>query len=148
MDFDPRVFGFTDLLELFWAGRRPTRPTFKRQYMSAIFFHDDAQKRLAEESLLKASAGLEGEIYVEILSADSFFPAEDYHQKFYLQRHEELMADLRAAYPDFEDLVRSTAAARLNGYLGGSRIQQLDGEDLSRFGLSERAQRVLRASIR
>ena len=50
---------------------------------------------------------------------DAFNPAEDYHQKYYLRREAELLREYTRLYPTTEELVRSTAAARVNGYLGG-----------------------------
>lgn len=75
--------------------------------------------------------------------AGAFYPAEDYHQKYYLQKHDRLLADLQMRYPRFTDLVASTAAARLNGYLGcfGAR-KQFQG-DLGLLGLSHAAQNRL-----
>ncbi len=116
--------------------------------MSAIFFADEGQKRLAEEHCRQAEKELGQEVYVELLPADSFYRAEDYHQKYYLQRYGELMDDLRAPYPDFRDLVDSTAAARLNGYLGGSRTHELRQADLEQLGLSEAGRRILLKSAR
>ena len=55
------------------------------QYRSAIFFHDEAQKRAAEASkkALMQSERLPGPIVTEILPATTFYPAEDYHQDYY-----------------------------------------------------------------
>ncbi|MCP3957703.1 MAG: hypothetical protein GY719_07590 [bacterium] len=55
---------------------------------------------------------------------------------------------LGAPYPDFRGLVDSTTAARLNGYLGGSRTQDLRRGDLGRLGLSEAGPRILRKEAR
>ena len=143
LDFDPARVTYGELLDLFFAGHRPTRPAWSRQYMSAIFYAGEDQRRQAHERKQQAERQLGAEVFVEILSADSFHRAEDYHQKYYLQRHRQLMDDLRAPYPDFRDFVDSTAAARLNGYLGGSRTHELRRGDLGRLGLSEAGQRIL-----
>lgn len=143
IDFDPWQLSFAEVLDLYFAGHRPTRPPWSRQYMSALFFHDPEQRRIIEESCEQASARWKEEVQVEILPADSFYRAEDYHQKYYLQRHQELMDDLGTFYSDFNDIVDSTAAARLNGFLAGARTHVLPTEDLGRYGLSERGQRVL-----
>ncbi len=142
-DFDPQRVGYGELLDLFFAGHRPTRPAWSRQYMSAIFFAGEDQRRLTLERVREVAELWGTEIFVEILPADSFHRAEDYHQKYYLQRYSELMDELRAPYPDFRDLVDSTAAARLNGYLGGSRTHELGREDLDRLGLSAAGRRIL-----
>lgn len=147
-DFDPDRVTYGELLDLFFAGQHPTRPPWSRQYMSAIFFAGEEQKRLATEGRQQVAARLDREVFVEILPADSFYRAEDYHQKYYLQRYSELVDELRAAYPEFRDFVDSTAAARLNGFLGGSRTHDLRREDLGRFGLSEAGQRILTKAAR
>ncbi len=143
IDFDPERMAYGELLDLFFAGDRPTRPAWSRQYMSAILFSSEDQRRLAVERVRQVADRWRTEVFVEILPADSFHRAEDYHQKYYLQRHAELTAELRAPYPDFRDFVDSTAAARLNGYLGGSRTHDLRREDLGRLGLSAAGQRIL-----
>lgn len=148
LDYDPRQITFAELLDLFFSSHRPTRPPWKRQYMSALFFHDGSQRRLIEERCARATAEWQEEVHVEILPAASFYRAEDYHQKFYLQRSAELMEELGAHYPDFAALVDSTAAARLNGFMGGARTHLLGAEDLSRYGLSETGQRILRKQSR
>ena len=111
--------------------------------MSAIFFADEDQQRLAIERQRQMADRWGTEVFVEILPADSFYRAEDYHQKYYLQRYDELMDELRAPYPDFREFVDSTAAARLNGFLGGSRTHDLRRKDLGQLGLSAAGQRVL-----
>lgn len=116
--------------------------------MVAFFFHDAEQKRQIETKREAVEQRWKETLHLEILSADSFYRAEDYHQKYYLQRHTELMDDLQGFYPDFQDLVDSTAAARLNGFLGGAQTHRLQAEDLSRYGLSERGQRILRKQAR
>ncbi len=103
---------------------------------------------MAEEHLRQVAELSGTEVFVELLPADSFYRAEDYHQKYYLQRYGELMDDLRAPYPDFRDLVDSTAAARLNGFLGGSRTHDLRRDDLGQLGLSEAGRRILLKAAR
>ncbi len=88
--YDPEKVSFEKLLETFWRQINPTddggsfvdRGT---QYRSAIFYHDDAQKKAAEVS--KAALGKSGRfdkpIMTEILPAGEFYPAEDYHQDYY-----------------------------------------------------------------
>lgn len=88
--YDPEIISFTDLLEVFWKTHDPT--TLNRQgndigtqYRSAIFFHTEEQKRLAEEykEKLMASGIFSDPIVTEITKMDKFYPAENYHQDYY-----------------------------------------------------------------
>jgi peptide-methionine (S)-S-oxide reductase len=88
--YDPKKVSYDKLLEVFWHNVDPTQRDGQfcdhgSQYRTAIFFHDDAQKRAAEASkaVLLKNKSLKGEIVTEITSATAFYPAEDYHQDFY-----------------------------------------------------------------
>jgi len=91
--FDPTKVGYETLLEVYWRNVDPTVRNRQfcdsgRQYRTAIFFHDPAQKRAAEESKrrLQTSRALkDAEIVTEIVPAGAFWPAEDYHQDYYLR---------------------------------------------------------------
>lgn len=88
--FDPRKISFTELLEIFWQTHDPT--TLNRQgadvgtqYRSAIFYHNETQKKLAEEykQKLNASGAFDKPIVTEITKASVYYPAENYHQNYY-----------------------------------------------------------------
>ena len=90
VSFDPDVISFADLLDIFWKVHDPTTPNRQGndvgpQYRSAIFYHDEAQKRIAEASLAAAEAAKiwPDPIVTEISAFDIFYPAEDYHQKYF-----------------------------------------------------------------
>ena len=116
--------------------------------MSAIFFDNEAQQQAAVQSLRRAQEEVGQTLYVEILPASTFYRAEDYHQKYYLQRHGDLVAELRGKFEDFTGFVDSTAAARLNGYLGGARLQHATDAQLDALGLSPTGRRLLAKSAR
>ena len=118
IDYDPSVISYRDLLEVFWKSHDPGVRPWSRQYMSAIFYHNEEQKKLAVESMERQQAKTHGKIYTEIVSAARFYPAEDYHQKYYLRQRTDLVSEFRAIYPH-ETFVDSTAAARINGFLAG-----------------------------
>lgn len=81
------------------------------------------------------------------MPAGTFWPAEDYHQKYHLRGQPLLLRELQAIYPNEADFVRSTAAARINGYLGGNgTLAQLEGE-LPLLGLTPEAGRRLRELV-
>ena len=88
--YDPQKVTYAKLLETFWHNIDPTTPDQQfcdkgHQYRSAIFYHDDQQQRLAEESKqqLNKSKPFKEPIVTEIVPASVFYPAEEYHQNFY-----------------------------------------------------------------
>jgi peptide-methionine (S)-S-oxide reductase len=88
--YDPAKVSYRKLLEVFWRNIDPTTPNRQfcdvgTQYRSAIFYHDETQKRLAEESkaALEASKKLTSRVLTEIVPASTFYPAEEYHQHYY-----------------------------------------------------------------
>jgi peptide methionine sulfoxide reductase msrA/msrB len=90
INYDPSRITYDQLLKVFWRQIDPTDPKGQfvdrgRGYRSAIFYHTDRQKKLAEESKSNlADSGRFGEpIVTEIRPASTFYPAEDYHQDFY-----------------------------------------------------------------
>lgn len=136
LEFDPSTIGYEALLDVFWDSHDPTTGQSCAQYKAAVFYHDEAQRLLAEET--KAEQVLEhGVVHTEILEAETFYPAEDYHQKYYLQKNDILMADFDAIYPELADFVRSTAAARVLGVLGRFYTAERLAEEIDSFGLSD-----------
>ncbi len=92
--FDPSKVTYEKLLEVFWRNIDPTVQDrqfcdWGRQYRTAIFTHDDAQRAAAEASLerIRASGRFE-RIFTEIAPLEAFYPAEDYHQDFYKKKPE------------------------------------------------------------
>jgi len=92
VEYDPAKISFEELLEIFWKTHDPTTVDrqgndFGPQYRSVIFYHNDDQKRLAEEYKQKLDqAGIwDDPIVTEITPLTNFYPAEDYHQNYYNQ---------------------------------------------------------------
>jgi len=90
--YDPTKVTYAQLLQVFWHNIDPTTADRQfcdkgSQYRSAIFFQDEEEKRLAEESKKEKQAELTSAvnrpIVTEIVPFVSFWPAEDYHQDFY-----------------------------------------------------------------
>jgi len=119
IEYDPTLVSYRELLDAFWAGHDSARPALSQQYASTIFYHDDEQERLARVSKERQETQYGHKVYTEIVPATTFYLAEDYHQKYRLQQSPEFMSEFGAIYPDHADFVNSTAAARVNGYLGG-----------------------------
>lgn len=88
--YDPQKVTYQELLDYFWRHGDPTDPGGQfvdrgRQYRSAIFYHNEEQKRLAEKSkaALEQSGPFDKPIVTEIIQFSEFYPAEDYHQDYY-----------------------------------------------------------------
>lgn len=88
--YDPAVVSYEKLLEVFWHNIDPTVKDRQfcdvgNQYRSAIFYHDDEQRLLAERSRarLEREKPFAGPVVTEIAPAAAFWPAEDYHQDYY-----------------------------------------------------------------
>jgi peptide-methionine (S)-S-oxide reductase len=111
--------------------------------MSAVFFHNDEQKRLALETKKHEAARRNGEIFTQILPASEFYLAEDYHQKYRLRQERDLMKEFTIIYPDPRKFVDSTAAARVNGYLSGHGTSEMLQTELNDLGLSLEAREKL-----
>jgi peptide-methionine (S)-S-oxide reductase len=111
--------------------------------MAAVFYHNDEQKKLAEESRRREASKRDKRIQTQILPFTAFYRAEDYHQKYRLRRERNLLQEFERIYPADGDLVDSTAAARVNGYLGGHGTAGDLKTDLNRLGLSAEGGRYL-----
>ncbi len=138
IDFDPAQITYAKLLDVFWADHDPTRRSWSRQYMSAVFYHNQEQRRLAVAAKDRLASRLKKKIQTEILPYARFYRAEDYHQKYSLQSKRALMRKFRAIYSDFADFVDSTTAARLNGYLNGSVTWEVLTAELDEMAPAEK----------
>jgi peptide-methionine (S)-S-oxide reductase len=93
VDYDPERVSYDRLLDVFWENHDPTTlnrqgPDVGEQYRSAIFFHDAAQEKAARESKqkLEASGRYRRPIVTQIVPAEKFWKAEDYHQQYLEKR--------------------------------------------------------------
>jgi peptide-methionine (S)-S-oxide reductase len=86
--YDPNKVSYEQLLSYYWRDVDPTVQNRQfcdvgGQYRTAIFVHDNEQRRLAEDSRKKVETELKQPIYKQIVPAGPFYKAEDYHQEFY-----------------------------------------------------------------
>jgi peptide-methionine (S)-S-oxide reductase len=88
--YDPTRVSYEKLLDVFWHSIDPLVKDQQfcdhgSQYRTAIFFHDDEQRRLAEASRKQVEAQLKQTVYTEVTAAGPFYQAEDYHQDYYIK---------------------------------------------------------------
>jgi peptide-methionine (S)-S-oxide reductase len=91
VEFDPQKVSYEQLLDVFWAGHDPTQlnrqgPDVGSQYRSAIFVHDQEQERAAAASKERVQARSSRPVVTDISPAGTFWPAEDYHQRYLEKR--------------------------------------------------------------
>src|SRR4029077_13985467 len=93
IEYDPAKLSYNKLLEVFWENHDPTQlnrqgPDWGSQYRSAVFFHSLEQEAEAKASKeqLETSGRFKKPIVTQIVPADTFFPAEDYHQQYLEKR--------------------------------------------------------------
>jgi peptide-methionine (S)-S-oxide reductase len=89
VEYDPSKVSYEKLLEVFWPNVDPFDSSGQfcdkgGQYRAAIFYGSDEEKRLAEASLAAIAQKLGQKVVTEILPAATFYPAEDYHQDYYV----------------------------------------------------------------
>lgn len=89
--FDPKIISYTELLEIFWSSHNPTTLNQQgadkgTQYRSAIFYHDEKQKEIAQESMKNVAPKIwQDPIVTEITAFEVFYEAENYHQNYFDQ---------------------------------------------------------------
>ncbi len=90
VEYDTAKVTYEKLLDAFWRNIDPTQKDAQfcdhgSQYRSAIFYHNEEQRRLAESSRKTTAANqpFKGEIVTQLAKADAFYPAEGYHQDYY-----------------------------------------------------------------
>lgn len=153
IDFDPSVISYEDLLERFWASHHCGSGTWSRQYMNAVFYHNDEQRKLAEASQKKAARkqGLAPDkVKTSILPVGMFTYAEGYHQKYSLRRNSEVRLFLEELYPTPKEFADSTVATRLNAYLGSGMDRDLEAfeKGVGQYGLPDKLRAAVLEKVR
>ncbi len=147
IDYDPALISYEEILALFWDNHNPTAQAWSRQYMAAVYYHNDDQKKAAFESKAAVEEQLNAKIVTVLAPLEKFYLAEDYHQKYYLQARPAIAGDLLSYYPDFRGFVDSTAAARINGFIGGYGDESQLAEEIDSYGLSSRSKDLLKEFV-
>ncbi len=91
--YDPQKVSYEKLLEVFWSNIDPTDAGGQfadrgSQYRTAIFYGNEEEKKLAEESKERMAAKLGKDVATKILPASAFYPAEEYHQNYHQKNPE------------------------------------------------------------
>jgi hypothetical protein len=143
VDFDPERLPYRKLLEVVWQSHHPARNHPSRQYQNAIFYSGEAQRAAVEESRAEVERRLGRPVRTVVAPLGRFYPAEDYHQKYYLREFPQLVAELSGGGGP-EAFRESHAAARLNGYVSGHGGMEQFERERSRLGLSLAGEALVR----
>jgi len=145
IEFDSTKTTYEKLLEVFWTRHYPFGDKY-RQYRSAIFYHNEEQKKLAEQTFQAFEKQHKEKPSTDIEPCGAFYLAEGYHQKYYL-KHSAVMKALKFTTED--EMTHSPIATRLNGYVGGNGDpKQLEAE-LPGFGpLPDSDKQTLRDALK
>lgn len=141
--YDPKRVSYEKLLDVFWSAHDPTTRVWSRQYRNAVFVVDEKQEAVALRRLGSLRAVLGDALQTDVEPLGSFYPAEGYHQKYALRGHKELFAELVRQYGTEQRALDSTAAARLNGYLGGYGNRKDLEENMTNFGLGHKGRTLV-----
>lgn len=152
IDFDPERTSYQELLDVFFSAHDARRPTVAvgRSYRSAVFYHDDGQRRLAETACdgIVRRTGRPIATTVEPIEGTRFWLAERHHQKFHAQQVHWLAGLFDSHYETTEQLVADPATTRVNAAIGGHLDLERFERDLPGLGLpppiTERLLRRLR----
>lgn len=122
INFDPFQISYKEILDVFFATHDPTTENRQgndvgEQYRSVIFYHNENQKKIAEDlkNVLRKSGKYENEIVTSIEPFRNFYAAEDYHQKFYENNSKapycELVIDpkIKKLYKEFPGKIKNNS---------------------------------------
>jgi peptide-methionine (S)-S-oxide reductase len=143
--YNPNIISYETLLRIFWESHNPTLRANSLQYRSIIFFQNPQQEALAIQSKKAREVAIRKVLHTEITPLKDFYPAEDYHQKYYLQNTPQLMDDIAGNYSSFTQFVMSTSAARLNGYAAGYGDSAGLHRHLPQLGLSMQGRKLFKS---
>ena len=142
--FDSNTTTYEKILNLFWKSHEPTTRV-SSQYRSIILTHNQTQADQATKSLQDQNDSRKGQKHVltGIAAFNTFYPAEEKHQKNQLRRHPALLACINWE----KSLASSHMATRLNGYVGGYNNMASFNKEWERLGLSKEIAMYVRSVI-
>ncbi len=148
IDFDPALVSFEQLLDVFWSHHRPRKDGYGgRQYMSLVLYRNEKQKNQATFVKNRIEERLKTEIETELKPFDQFFLAEEKHQKYYLKRYKQAYESVLQLFQSHDAFVKSTIAARLNGFVREFGTLGELNEEIQYWGLDDHDIGLLKETI-
>ncbi|WP_436902834.1 peptide-methionine (S)-S-oxide reductase MsrA [Halovenus halobia] len=121
VDFDPEELTYRDLLDVATGEHNPRQQTAKRQYQNILLTADSDQHETVLDYISNSSFTRE-QVETRIEPLETFYPAEDYHQKYNLRSHAPLLSQFEETGYDDTDIRESAAAAKLNAHVTGKDV--------------------------
>lgn len=143
VEFNHQEISYRELLDVFWAAHDPGYNTGNRQYRNVVFYQNEEQRQQAEQSREIVAARIKQPVKTDIEPLGEYYPAENYHQKYYLRQSGKLASELKKLFASEADFIASTAVARVNGYLGCNGSAEQLQREIGFLGLSPTAQELL-----
>jgi len=148
IDFDSTVVSYEELLDAFFSYHYPHSQAYSVQYKSAIYYANEIQKAAAEakKAALEEETGMP--VYTDILPLETFYLAEDYHQKYYLGKAPLLDKELEEKYPTLDAYLDEPSVTWINGYVWGCGTLYDLIQELPSFDLSLEAEELLKEMVK
>ena len=148
VEFDPSVVSYAELVDRALSWYDPEGGPSSGQYAYIVLANDDEQLRIARERADAVSEKIGRPITTRVEPLAKFWPAEDYHQKYYLRSDRQFMGQFKSMFGDDETAFReSTAAMRVNGYLSGDGSGAQLQEEIGLLGLDDAAREHLASVV-
>ncbi len=119
IDFHPKEISFAEILDYFGTFHNPFSKPWSSQYDSLILYSSELQKKLALAWREKWESEKGQKIHTRIEPLDKFCWAEDYHQKYFLQRVPPVWKEWKKNFSNIYDFANSYGSMILNSYFGG-----------------------------
>jgi peptide-methionine (S)-S-oxide reductase len=144
VEYDASKLSYEDVLGIFWLAHNPLTASDRGQYRKAVWYHDEGQKAILDESRARLESRKGGPVQTHIGPAGAFTLAEDYHQKWYLRQNGRIMPYFEQLFPGTgRAFTNSTAAARVNGFVKGHGHPFHLQAEVSQYGLPPEGQQAL-----
>ncbi len=117
--FHPKRVSYHALVRWFWDSINPQKLSENQRYQPAIFTTDEKQFKVAQRSVVEMEFKYKKELSALVQPLTDFDAAPLENQKYYLQNNPKVLAAIQPLFSDPETLLNSTAAARINSFLGG-----------------------------
>jgi peptide-methionine (S)-S-oxide reductase len=130
-------------MKRFWNDHDPWLRSWSKQYQSAMYAHTDEQLLIALADAVGISKQKSRAIETLIEPLKTFYIAEDYHQKHYLQQFSTLMREFETYFSYFADFNNSPTVTKVNGFASGRGSRSELGQYLPRMQLSPQSVKLL-----